>query len=129
MKLASATRRKGLGEKFSGAVGTAHFEGLCRVDGVFLVHSPASMPTPQRCGAPTRRCCPHIQAPHRTVDAPRRGLSPDAFILDNTVANGPREVTTAWPDEHCRLTMTAAARSKPAARSLHLQARHIRQMI
>ena len=72
---------------------------------------------------------PAHPGPHRTVDAPRRGLSPDAFILDNTIATGTHEVTTAWPDEHCRSTMTAAARSKPAARSLHLQARHVRQMI
>src|SRR3954452_22326393 len=52
---------------------------------------------------------PAHPAPHHTGDTPRHGVLPDASILGNTVANRMREVTIAWPDEHCRLTMIADA--------------------
>lgn len=47
--------------------------------------------------------------PHPAVEALRRGMSPDAFALDNNFANWSREATIAWPDEHRQLTMTADA--------------------
>jgi hypothetical protein len=38
---------------------------------------------------------PAHPGPHHTVDARHGGLSPEAFILDHTVATATREVTTA----------------------------------
>jgi aldose 1-epimerase len=47
--------------------------------------------------------------PHPAVDALARGMSADAFDLDNNFANWSREATIAWPDEHRQVTLQAQA--------------------
>jgi len=47
--------------------------------------------------------------PHGAVDALRRGMSADAFDLDNNFGGWARSATIAWPDEARSVTMTADA--------------------
>ncbi|HXZ10681.1 MAG TPA: aldose 1-epimerase [Paraburkholderia sp.] len=51
----------------------------------------------------------HLGA-HPSVEALRRGMSADAFDLDNNFTGWGREAVIAWPDERRQVTLTADAR-------------------